>query len=344
MSNVTMRRIAEVVGVSQTTVSFVLNERERANGSISPDTKQRVQDVARELGYQPNRAARALATGRSHLIGLCVRRLGLPHYAHVIQCAEDEISSSPFHLLVSRWDNDFTLQNARGLEGIFPWPMGGVLALEANEVLQQHWQKYHSWPAPIVSIGGSSYLVDNLDCVGVDLAHGVRQAVRHLHEIGCRSIAFASQKDTFQENEIRATAYSKTMQQLGKKPEYIELPDSSRAAAHKELKNFVSAQNCPDGILCFNDEVAMGIYRALCEMKINVPRDVALIGCDGIRDTEYLECPLSTIIQPVEEVCSIAWQMLQQRIENPQRETQHQLLVPQLAVRNSTLFFERKGK
>ena len=85
-----------------------------------------------------------------------------------------------------------------------------------------------------------------------------------------------------------------------------------------------------------NDEVALGVYRALREMKLRVPHDVALIGCDGIEDTEYLECPLSTIVLPSEEMCRLAWQMLQERIENPALEPRHVVLMPHLAIREST--------
>lgn len=101
MSNVTMSQIAEAAGVSQATVSFVLNGRERTNGSISADTSERVQKVARTLGYRPNRSARALATGRSSLIGLCMWNLAVAHYANVTRHVERNLQTSDFHLLVS---------------------------------------------------------------------------------------------------------------------------------------------------------------------------------------------------------------------------------------------------
>lgn len=339
MPNVTMSHIAEVARVSQATVSFVLSGRERTNGSISAQTKQRVQEVARELGYRPNRSARALATGRSHLVGLCVRNLGLPHYAHVTQCAENELRLSPFHLLVSRWDNDFKQKDARLLDGIFPWPLDGVLALEAGEVLTKHWEKFEKWPAPIISMGGTNYHLENLDSIGIDLPRGVTQAITHLLEIGCQRIAFVSNASAQDNRECRAKAYAEVMAQHRRQPEYITLSDQSRRVAREQFKEYVAAHGCPDGVLCVNDEVALGVYRALCDLEIKVPQQVALIGCDGIEDMQYLECPLSTIVQPVEEMCRLAWQMLQERIEDPQREYRHQMLQPQLAVRDSSQFF-----
>lgn len=334
-----MSQVAEAAGVSQSTVSFVLNGRERANGSISPETKRRVQEVAAELGYRPNRSARALVTGRSHLIGLCVRNLGLSHYANVIQRTEDQIRVSPFHLLISRWDNDFDSPDNRLLEGLFPWPLDGVLALEAGEVLEKHWKEKQKWPAPIVSMGGSRYFVENLDSVGIDLPWGITQATRHLMEIGCRRIAFVTSQPEPNHQEQRALAYETFIKQHRLQPEFIAIDRQDRTTAHRQVKQYLTQHGCPDGLLCVNDEVALGTYRALCDLKINVPRDVALVGCDGIEDTQYLECPISTIIQPVEEMCRIAWEFLQQRIENPDLEMQHQLLRPELAIRDSSQFF-----
>lgn len=339
MSSVTMNQIAEVAGVSRATVSFVLNDRARTNGSISPDTRQRVLEIARELGYRPNRTARALVTGRSHLIGLCVRDLGLPHYANVIRRTESCIRRSPFHLLVSRWENDMEAEDERVLEGIFPWPLDGVLALEADEILTRHWAVKQQWPAPIVSMGGTNYHLDNLDSVGIDLAAGVTQALAHLIEIGCKHIAFVSHSDEANLQDRRARAYLKFMQKNHREAEFVTLSNQERAVAHHEFKEYTAHQGCPDGLLCINDEVAMGVYRALCDLQIKVPTDVALIGCDGIADTLYLECPLTTIVQPVEQMCRIAWEMLQQRIDNPDQEFQHQLLVPQLDVRDSSQYF-----
>jgi LacI family transcriptional regulator len=336
MSSVTMSQIAEVAGVSQATVSFVLNGRERTGGSISPETAKRVQEVARDMGYRPNRSARALATGRSNLVGLCMWNLAAAHYAGVTRHVEDELQNTNHHLLVS------CLRTRRGeddpqiLQEVFPWPLDGVLALEASTVLSSHWQRFGNWPAPIVSMGVMDYQMKNLDYVGIDLAAGARQAVEHLLNVGCRRVAFASGKE---EAEVRAKTYAEVMQQQRRKEEYVPLSENTRMGAREGIKNYIAANGCPDGIFCFNDDVALGCYRGLCDLKIKVPRKVALIGCDGIEDTQYLECPITTIVQPVEEMCRAAWRMLEKRIKDPQRPFQQKVLLPQLAVRESTLYF-----
>ena len=94
---------------------------------------------------------------------------------------------------------------------------------------------------------------------------------------------------------------------------------------------------CPEALFCHSDDVAVGIYRGLCDLKLRVPEEVALVGCDGIQDTEYLECPLTTLVQPVAKMCSKAWQFLVRRLEKPGTHRQSAVFKPVLAVRESTM-------
>src|SRR5690606_29935291 len=125
--------------------------------------------------YQPNRTARALVTGKSNLMGLCMWNLADPHYSSVARHMEALLRNSENHLLVSCLRAQLAENDAQLLQSTFPWPLDGVLALEACHVLARHWEKYHSWPAPIVSMGGTHYQTPHLDYVGIDLTQGVRE-------------------------------------------------------------------------------------------------------------------------------------------------------------------------
>ena len=93
----------------------------------------------------------------------------------------------------------------------------------------------------------------------------------------------------------------------------------------------------PEAIFCHSDDAALGIYRGLCDLKLRVPEDVALVGCDGIEDTEYLECPLTTLVQPVSAMCAAAWEFLMKRLAHPETTMQKIILQPKLALRESSL-------
>lgn len=342
MSNVTMSQIADVANVSRSTVSFVLNDRQRNGGSIGEETAQRVRQVAQELGYRPNRSARALVTGKTNLIGLAMWNLERAHYASVTECVQKNLESSQKHLLISCLKCQMDQNDPCLLDSIFPWPLDGVLTLSADEVLANYWKKFKSWPAPVVNMGRMAQYLNNVDSVEVDLSVGIHQAMEHLLQIGCRRIALAVPIDDIQNKKTRTAAYEKSLQRTNMPMEHIALKDSSRAYTRQIVHTYIAKNGCPDGIMCFNDDVAIGCYYALRDMNIKIPEQVALVGCDGIEDTEYQECPITTIVQPIEEMCRLAWELLQERIKDPERPYQQKVLLPQLAVRESTLYFGGK--
>ena len=92
----------------------------------------------------------------------------------------------------------------------------------------------------------------------------------------------------------------------------------------------------PDAFLCRNDDLAIGTYRGLCDLGIRVGEDVLLIGCDGVEDTRFMPCPVSTVLLPVERMCELAWQFMEHRLANPDAELQVETLSATLDVRESS--------
>jgi len=129
------------------------------------------------------------------------------------------------------------------------------------------------------------------------------------------------------------------------KPEFLYYPlsEQQRPIVRDLIKKYVAENGCPDAFFCHSDDVAIGIYRGLCDLKLRVPQNAALIGCDGIQDTEYLECPLTTIVQPVEEMCAKAWQFLLERLEQPDSKKQGIVLKPKLEIRESSSRADHQG-
>ena len=82
--------------------------------------------------------------------------------------------------------------------------------------------------------------------------------------------------------------------------------------------------------------MALGCYRGLCDLGIRVPDDILIVGCDGIEDAEYQACPITTIALPVTQMCSLAWDFLENRIKNPDLPQQEMLLKPELIIRKSS--------
>lgn len=196
------------------------------------------------------------------------------------------------------------------------------------------WKPLHRRGTPLVSMG--AYVLTDADHVGIDLYDGATQAVQHLLEVGCRRIAYLVNAESRYPGDARRDGYDHAMGIAGLSPSYIIAPDQSRAQSSLAVRRYVQECGLPDGIFCHNDEMAIGAYHGLRLLGVHIPDEVALVGCDGIEDTEYLDVPITTIRQPLEEMCRIAVEFLQRRVADAHIEQQTAMLKPTLVVRAST--------
>jgi LacI family transcriptional regulator len=181
----------------------------------------------------------------------------------------------------------------------------------------------------------------------VNLEQGAVDALRHLLASNPRRIGFfgpgisdeGSVLDTYAAPgtlDPRISAYCRTMQEAGRPYEIIAGNPGSRRASMEALRSYIAKRECPDALFCFNDEMAIGASRALRECGIRVPVDVLLIGCDGTEEGEYMDPPLSTIAQPVSRMCSLAWEFVTNRLNDPGMNQQYVRVDAQFIRRGSS--------
>lgn len=332
---VTLEDVAREAGVSPATVSRVLAG--RGARLYVPSTRQRIKDAAKKLGYRPSFAARALATGRTSLVTLWSYHPYQPFYAKVMEGVQTEARRRGFGLLVA----DVATRDMDDLEpNTDIWPSDGILAVDCGEYANRVLQARPSNNTPVVSMG--TVVIPGIDAIQWDLSNAFRQATEHLVAQGCRRIAYCSFAPE-QESELLAQcfraprkAYQTVVHNAGLKDEFISMPTDDRAGCRHAFVDYVGAHGCPDGILCRDDETAIGVYRAMCDLGLHIGQDVLLIGCDDIQDTQYLECPLSTIALPVSRMCELAWQFLVTRMANPTAPRQQAVLEAALVLRQSS--------
>jgi LacI family transcriptional regulator len=316
---VTLKDIAEQLNVSKMTVSRVLNN--RSSDFITEATRQRVQEAAQKMGYTPNRAAQALATGQTRRIAFLSPSMGsrffqeVAYHFHQI-LLEDKYEIISGELSSKTMDPSHHAGLPRlGLDGVLIY--GGRLG------------SFVSFKGPIINMG--PHCSDKFDSVNVDLYPASRQAIEWLLDSGSKRVAHVLPHSTQNELDDRFCGYTHVLQERGKEPEYILAPDWSRASARKAIQEYVKEHGCPDGLFCANDDIAIGAYRGLRDMGIRVPQQARLIGCDGIEDTEYLDPPMSTIVQPMKEFCTTAWEFLKKRLKKAdiprQRKTHEARLI-----------------
>lgn len=318
--------------MSGTTVSRVLSGKDE---QISEEARQRVLEAAERLGYIPNPAAKALLTGRTQLVGLWMC-LGYSRYrSHVLDRMRAILAQTDFAIAVTDVEEDLFWRHSMaralrvGVDGIiaFDTPTAGDAFARTD--------KNQAGTTPLVGMG--AYWSKATSYVGVDLRAGVEEAMRHLFEMGHRDVAyFYPGDDGSGGREARLSAYLSAMADAGRQPHLIPASGLTIGEARRSLGTYLSQSPLPGALLCFNDEVAMGASQALLEKGLRPGADVAIVGCDGIEETALLPYPLTTIAQPVDEMCALAWEFLRERIEDPAAALRQQILKPRLIVRAST--------
>ncbi len=324
---VTQEQIARKLGISRQLVTFAL----AGYPQVSEASRERILATAKEMGYRPNPHARALKRGRTGIIALWIPDQISTHYTRVARELNHLVKQAKHELIVTDVGNDEAVEQV-----LSHVPMDGVFAVDAPNAVRAHMKSAFGRSIPVISIG--AHRPEKTDYVQVDLLAGATAAMDHLIGSGFRRIVHA----TFDQNERtdsgRRLGYEQAMQKAGLKPEYFYYPlsEQQRPIVRESIQEFIRAHGCPEAIFCHSDDVALGIYRGLRDLQLRVPQDVALVGCDGIQDTEYLESPITTLVQPVAEICETAWRFLLQRLANPALDRQQVVLKPGLAIRESS--------
>jgi len=329
---VSLSEVAERANVSHATVSRVLNN---VDVPIAPETRRLVRHIAAELGYSPNKAARALATGRTQTIALWTANLRSAYYGDVIHYTNQEIIRHDYEMLVSC----LTIGNDSKLDiiKVHSWPVDGILAVDLPRGWIPDLQNSLLESKPFINVG--AYVIKDTDYVQIDFKEQAAEAVRHLASQGCRRIAYIVPDffDWFEEShDARLEGYKKGMAEVGQELVYIVTRNEQREAVGPALKAHIEEFGCPDGLFCYNDDMAIGAYPILRDYGLRIPDDVAIVGCDGIRDTSYLYPALTTVVQPMEQMCAKAWTFLEKRIQNPTIDLQQEVLAPRLEIRGSS--------
>ena len=323
---VTQAQIAEKLGISRQLVTLAL----AGYPQVSQESKERILAAASEMGYRPNPHARALRRKKSGIIALWIPDQISSHYTHVARELGRLARQANHELIISEI-------GAADRKPIWSHvPVDGICAVDAGNEAQRQLRELAAKSVPVVSLGAEC--PQDTDNVQVDMEAGTAEVMRHLIGSGFRRIAHATFVRKNLPGASRRIGYSSAMREAGLKTEFILYPlsEHQRPVTRQLILDHIRQHGRPEAIFCHSDDAALGIYRGLCDAGIKVPDDIALVGCDGIEDTEYLEHPLTTLVQPVAEMCMTAWRFLKNRLADPSIPPQQTLLVPRLAIRDSS--------
>jgi LacI family transcriptional regulator len=330
----TIKDVAKKAGVSPTTVSLVFNNRQ---SRVSPTTRERVMAAAKELNYYPNHFAASLVTKRSHIIGVVsdsvnifsaqvvagiVRQAKLQGY-QVIQVSASQENGDDLEYL-----NIFLNQ---GIDGVI-FPHSSISSLNN---LKNGFQAVIRSGIPAIAmdveIDGAASCAD-----GCDHIYGGYLATRHLLEYGHRKIGVISGPKDYVSSVKRLDGYRKALDQAG-----IPFDPSLVYVGNYKLESGQDALPYLLGkgvtaIFAFNDMIALGIYKAIRNYGMSIPKDISVVGYDDIFISDVLEVPLTTVRIPIEDIGRHAARELIELIECKRSAADLPKYEPVLMVRAST--------
>jgi LacI family transcriptional regulator len=332
---VDIRDVARRAKVSTATVSRTVNQ----VATVDAQLAKRVWKAIEELGYYPNRQARALVSGRSRVFGLIVSEITNPFFPEIVQTFETLAVEQHYEILLTSTIHDpkrMELAVRRMIEGRVDGV--AILTFGMEEDLLEH-LRFRNLPLVFVDIGPKAPRVSN---IRVDYADGIRQAVQHLAALRHERIGFIAGPLRLRSAMARKDAFQASMKEIGLpvKPDFLVEGDHRLEGGKRALKKLAELRERPTAVLCSNDMTAIGVMREAFELNIKVPQDLSVIGFDDIRMAEFLTPPLTTVQMSQSELARFAFEALLKEVkrETPIPEGSEYVLKTHLVLRNSTTF------
>jgi len=292
---VTIRDVARKAGVSVATVSRVFND----SGPVNVETRNRIREVARELRYAPNSAARSLSARRTGTLGVLLPDLHGEFFSEVIRGVDLAVQRHGYHLLLSSSHND-RAEVAAALRVMHGRVDGIILMSPAVDADTLVAELPASLPVVLLNCAVRDERFDSLD---IDNAGGARAMTEHLLACGHRRIAVVCGPARNHDANERLRGYREALRAAGVEPrEAWELPgDFSEAAGHRSAASLLALDPRPTALFAANDAMAIGAMSALREAGLRVPDDVAVTGFDDVPISRYVTPPLTTVRVAISE-------------------------------------------
>ena len=328
---VTMRMLAEELGLSLSAVSKALND----YPDIGPETKALVLSKAAELGYSPNILARNLARKTSNFVGVVIRDM-TSIYGEMFKSLNEAARRNGLHLILYDTGNDGAVEKWCIQNLIDSMAMGIVVTPVSEDV--PGIAEMARGRVPVVFLGGK-VTNDSLNYVCSDSRAGTEAALGHLIALGHRRIAMICDHKQSDSRSSKLAVYRRVMAEIGE-PERIFFssdPDMDiMRAGYCQGRRLLESGEGATAAFVVKDVMALGVIQALTEAGIRVPGQMSVIGYDGINAGGLPMVALTTIAQPRAEMAERAIDILRSRAENADAAPEHYLAAPELVVRGST--------
>jgi LacI family transcriptional regulator len=330
--SITIQDVAQAAGVSVSTVSRVLNDKD----DVAPETYEKVQSIIQEMGYTSSLAARSMRSRRTNVIGLIVPDVADSFSIQVMKGVNQAIFELDYDLIIYT-SGSIKKRSAAEREQYFVSLLNG--SVTDGVIIVTPAATSFSTAAPVVTIDPNNECPECLTVIGTNHA-GAMAAMEHLISLGHRRIGFIGGRPDLQSAQRRLQGYQDALRQanIPVDQDLIATGDFTTETGRLCARNLLSLSDPPTAIFAANDQSAMGTIEATCEMGLRVPEDLSVIGFDNIPEAAYYDPALTTIDQFIEEMGRVATGKLIDLIQGQPLESDLYKVPTQLVVRDSCRF------
>jgi DNA-binding LacI/PurR family transcriptional regulator len=323
-----MADVAKLAGVSHQTVSRVIND----SAHVRPETKQRVLAAMRQLEYRPNPAARALVTGRSGTLGVVSFDTTLYGPASTLFAVEQAAHAAGYFItIVSLLVLDRT-SVLGAVERLRVQGVDGILVITPQEGAAD---ALVNLPAGVPLVAVEAGRPNSVPLVAVDQFAGAVSATQLLLDLGHETAWHVAGPRDFLEAQQRADGWRATLEGAGAQVPPVLVGDWSPASGYR-VGQQLAADPDVTAIFVANDQMALGVLRALHERGREIPREVSIVGFDDIPEAQYFTPPLTTVRQDFSEMGRSSLRLLLELMQDTGQPPQRLTIAPELVVRRST--------
>jgi DNA-binding LacI/PurR family transcriptional regulator len=319
--------VARLAKVSHQTVSRVLNN----NPSIRPETKTRVLKAMETLGYRPSLAARALASSKTHMLGILSSDTDFTGPAAMVHYMEAAARAQGYFVVTVGIDANDEASVQEGIDHLMKLGIEGV-ALVTPQLRAVEIVRASVSGIPVVTLD-SMYRMDEL-AISVDNFAGGVTATQHLIDLGHRNILHVSGPRGWFESTTRAAGYTATMLNANLTPQVVD-GDWELSTGYRIGQELDIDTRQITALFIANDRMSIGFLHAMRERGIEVPERLSVIGFDDLEETAYTSPPLTTLRQDFKELGNRAMNLLLEEIAGKATKKMDRL-IPDLVLRAST--------
>jgi DNA-binding LacI/PurR family transcriptional regulator len=310
---VSIKDIAKAAEVSHSTVSRALSD----SPLVSAETKCRIQQLAREMGYSPDAQARSLVMGRTRTIGVVVTTITDPFIAEIVQAIESTSREHDYSVILASFSSE-SEREIEVVEMLQSKRVDGVI-VTSSRVGALYLDHLERLGVPVVLINSRSEEKGTYTySVMVDNRHGGWLATSHLIQLGHRRVAYIGGPPHHSDDVERLAGYRESLAgaRIPFDPGLVFQGTGRLDGGEHALPGLIAFDERPTAVFCYNDMTAIGLLRAARETGVSVPLDLAVVGFDDISLSSYVQPPLTTVAQPTASMGRQALEMVLALIAN----------------------------